>query len=110
MWWIIFGTVVVLANGIILFILKFSKQKPRDILVVYEYKDYIQLLLSDDDYMKIDISDIKNDINKINTKIKKVVESRAFELKSLVSKVTMFHRDDKAFEEELLSVINASYI
>ena len=108
MWWIIFGIIGIIAIGMVLFMVGFSKQKEGDILVVYEDKDYVQLLLSDDDYMKIDISDIKNDITKINTKIKDVVSSRAYELKNLITKVTIFHRDDKAFEEKLLSVINAT--
>ena len=58
--------------------------------------------LSDDKYLSIDISYIKNDKAKVYEKIKETIKSKAFELKGLIYKVQFFKDGDKKKEEELL--------
>ena len=105
MWWIIFGIIGFLAIVMLLFFIGLAKQKNGDILTIFKDDNVIELLLTDDNYMTIDISDIKDDIDKINNKLREVIKSRAFELKSSVTKVSFVQRDDKAFSKELLNII-----
>jgi len=102
--WII-GIVAFLFVFFGLFFWRLSKQKERDILKIYIDKDEnrLYLLLTDDNYMDFDISDIKEE--DLKGFIKDVVKSRAFELKRLVVRVSLINLDDKEFEEELLNIL-----
>jgi len=105
MWWIIFGIIGFLVIVMLLFFMGLAKQKNGDILTIFKDDNVIELLLTDDNYMTIDISDIKDDIDKINNKLREVIKSRAFELKSSVTKVSFVQKDNKTFANELLNVI-----
>ena len=105
MWWIIFGIIGFSSVVMLLFFIGLAKQRNGDILTIFEDKSTINFLLTDDDYMEIDISNIQDDIDKINDKLRKVLKNRAFELKNLVTKVNFIQRDDKVFEDELLNII-----
>ena len=102
--WII-GIIIFLVLFFSLFFLGLSKQKTRDILKIFINKDEkrVYLLLSDDNYMDFDISDVKDEY--LKGFIKDVVKSRAFELKGLVVAVSFINLDDDAFEEELFEIV-----
>ena len=87
---------------IILFAISLSKQKKGEVLLIEIVDNVVNFYLSDDKYLSIDISDIKNDKEKVYGKIKEVIKSRAFELKNLINKVQFFKDEDKKKEEELL--------
>ena len=103
MWWIfiILGLIVAIA----LFWIGLAKQKNGEVLTIFEDNDKIELFLTDDNYLTIDISDIKNNNSEINNRLKEVIKSRAFELNNLVTKVSFVQKDNKTFANELLNVI-----
>jgi len=69
---------------IILFAISLSKQKKGEVLLIEIVDNVVNFYLSDDKYLSIDISYIKNDKAKVYEKIKETIKSRAFELKDLV--------------------------
>jgi len=95
-------TFLIIAGGVILYL----KTKDRkESLVIVQEDDKVKFFLSDANYDEFDISDIKDDKNKIYNEIKKLVEAKAKELVKYVDKVTLFELNDKSKEDELLSII-----
>lgn len=80
----------------------------KEQLMITRHNDDIILMLTDDDYLKFNISDIKDDSNKVFERIKETVSFRAKELQRLVDKVVIYNNQDKSKEAELLSIINAA--
>ncbi len=105
--WII-GIIIFLVLFFGLFFWGLSKQKTRDILKIFINKDEkrLYLLLSDDNYMDFDISNVKDE--DLNDTIKDIVKSRAFELKNLIEDVNIIGSANNDFEEELLSILKHS--
>jgi hypothetical protein len=80
----------------------------KEQLMITRHNNDIILMLTDDDYLKFNISDIKDDSNKIFERIKEVVTNRSKELQRLVDKVVIYNNQDKSKEAELLSIINST--
>jgi|GEM_PF-2496471 hypothetical protein len=80
----------------------------KEQLMITRHNDDIILMLTDDDYQTFDISDIKDDSNKIYARTKDIIKTRANELKRLVDRVVIYNNQDKSQETELLSIINAA--
>jgi len=99
----IIGIVVVILGGIYML---FSKTKDKkEPLTIWQDGNRVRLLLSDDEYDSFDISNIKDNKQKINEKIKEVIKNRAFELKELVDRVNFFDNKNEEFAKELLEII-----
>lgn len=79
----------------------------KEQLMITKHNDDVILMLTDDDYLRFNIADIKDDSHKIYERTKEVVSMRAKELKSLVDRVVIYN-NDKSKETELLSIINAA--
>ena len=100
----IIGIIVVLIVGF--WVLVFYRNKNRkESLTIMREEDTIKMFLSDDDYYEFDISDIKDDQEKIYNKIKSVLKDRSKELIKMVDRVKFFKEDDQQKEEELLNII-----
>ena len=80
----------------------------KEQLMITKHNDDIILMLTDDDYLRFNIADIKDDSHEIYERTKEVVSMRAKELKSLVDRVVIYNNQDKSKETELLSIINAA--
>lgn len=80
----------------------------KEQLMITKHNDDIILMLTNDDYLRFNIADIKDDSHKIYERTKEVVSMRAKELKSLVDRVVIYNNNDKSKETELLSIINAA--
>jgi hypothetical protein len=80
----------------------------KEQLMITRHNDDIILMLTDDDYLKFNISDIKDDSNKVFERIKEVVTNRSKELQRLVDRVIIYNNQDKSKEAELLSIINST--
>jgi hypothetical protein len=104
MWWI-FIIILGLTVAMILFWIGLAKQRDGEVLTVFKDNDKIELLLTDDNYLTIDISDISSDKNQIEARLKEVIKNRAFELKGLVTKIRLVHIDNEILKEELLGII-----
>ena len=68
-------------------------------------QDNIELILTDDEYMSFNISDIKSNQSEIDDRIREIVQSRAFELNTLVDRISLHKRDSIEFEQELLHLL-----
>ena len=77
-----------------LIIIKNNKDR-KEPLTIMKDGDTIRLFLSDDEYCRFDISDIKDDQKKINEKLAKVIKDRSKELVNLVDRVSFFRDRDK---------------
>ena len=104
MWWI-FIIILGLTAVMILFWIGLAKQRDGEVLTIFKDNDKIELLLTDDNYLTIDISDISSDKNQIEARLKEVIKNRAFELKGLVTKIRLVHIDNEILKEELLGII-----
>ena len=80
----------------------------KEQLMIIKHNDDIILMLTDDDYLRFSISDIKDDSHKIYERTKEIVLARAKELKGLVDRVVIYNNNDTSKETELLSIINAT--
>jgi hypothetical protein len=85
-----------------------NRRDKKEQLMITRHNDDIILMLTDDDYLKFNISDIKDDSNKVFERIKEVVTNRSKELQRLVDKVVIYNNQDKSKEAELLSIINTA--
>ena len=94
-----------LTVAMVLFWIGLAKQRDGEVLTIFKDNDKIELLLTDDNYLTIDILDISSDKNQIEARLKEVIENRAFELKGLVTKIRLVHIDDEILKEELLGII-----
>jgi len=80
----------------------------KEQLIITKHNDDIILMLTDDDYLRFGISDIKDDSQKIYERTKDIVSDKAKELKCLVDRVVIYDNHDKSKETELLSIINTA--
>ena len=94
--------IILMVGGVFLF---FRINNRKEVLTILQEDDSLHLLLSQDNYWKLDISKIKDDEVKIREAIEKIIVDRAFELKSLVERVNLIEERDRAFEEHLLRLI-----
>ena len=86
----------------------FRTKDRKEPLAILRVDDTIHLLLTQDEYCDFDISDIKDDKEKINEEIKKVVKARASELVKFVDKVSYLDGTDEKLEKELLEIIQSA--
>lgn len=91
------------------FLLLYFKTKDRkEPLAIVRVDDTIHLLLTQDEYCDFDISDIKDDKEKITEELKKVVKARAAELVKFVNRVSCFDGSDEGLEKELMEMIHSA--
>jgi len=88
--------------------LLFRIKNRKEVLTILEEEDTLHLLLSQDNYWKLDISKIKDDEIKIKEALEKIIKERAFELKNLVESINFIDGKDREFEEHLLNLIEKS--
>ena len=94
--------IILMVGGMFLF---FRINNRKEVLTILQEEDTLHLLLSQDNYWELDISEIKEDGIKIREALEKIILARAFELKGLVGSVAFIDAEDKAFEEHLLKLI-----
>jgi len=104
----IIGSVVALVIMAVPLVIYFRTKNRKEILTIWIDDDTVRLLLSGDDYYDFDISDIKDDREKVNLYLKEIMKKRAYELKNLVEKVQFFKDGDEKFEQELLEIIQSN--
>ena len=101
----IIGSVVVfLIIGFVVFVLYGTKDR-KEPLTIMEDGNVVRFLLTDDNYDEIDISDIKNNKEKVYEEIKKAINYRSKELVRFVDRVSFFKDGDPEKEKELLNII-----
>ena len=101
----IIGTVIALVIMAVPLVIYFRTKDRKETLVIMKDGDTMRLLLTQDDYCDFDISDIKDDTKRVNEELVKVIKARAKELAKFVDRVTFFKDGNKAFEKELLEII-----
>ena len=97
--------ILLLIIFVIAFLVYKNNKGRKEPLTIMIDDNTVRLFLSQDDYWNIDISDIKDNKQKINEKIKEVIKNRAFELKELVDRVNFFDNKNEEFAKELLEII-----
>jgi len=97
--------ILLLIIFVIAFLVYKNNKGRKEPLTIMIDDNTVRLFLSQDDYWNIDISDIKDNKQKINEKIKEVIKNRAFELKELVDRVSFFDNKNEKFAKELLEII-----
>jgi len=97
--------ILLLIIFVIAFLIYKNNKDRKEPLTIMIDGNTVRLFLSQDDYWNIDISDIKDNEQKVNEKIKEVIKNRAFELKELVDRVSFFDNKNEKFAKELLEII-----
>ena len=86
----------------------FKTKDRKEPFVIVQEDDKVKFYLTESDYDEFDISDIKDDENRIYEEIKKLVQARAKELVRFVDRVVLHDMNDKSKEDELFSIIQAA--
>lgn len=101
---IIGSSIVILIIGFWTLIIYRTKDRKTSLTIMKD-EDKIKMFLSDDDYYEFDISNIKDDKQKIYDEIKGVIQRKSKELVVFVDRVTFFKDGNKQQEKELLNII-----
>jgi hypothetical protein len=101
----IIGSIIVLSiiGGVALIYFRTKDRKGH--LTIMIDGDVVRLLLNDDEYDELNISNIKDDKEKVYQEIKKLIQQRSKELVKYIDRVTFFKDGDPKQEEELLNII-----
>ena len=94
--------------GLIMFVVLVIYLKTKDrkeTLVIKRENDTLYFLLGEDEHYSCDVSDLKDDKEKITQTVKSIVRKRAKKLVNFVDNVRYFDGADKEFETELLNII-----
>ena len=84
----------------------YLKTKDRkETLVIKRKNDVLYFLLGEDEHYSCDVSDLKDDKEKIAQTVKSIVRKRAKKLANFVDSVRYFDGADEEFEKELLNII-----
>lgn len=89
--------------GILVMYLKTKDRK--ETLVIKIKNDMLYFLLGEDEHYSCDVSDLKDDEEKIVDTVKSILNNRAGKLVDFVDSVHYIDGSDKVFEKEFLSVI-----
>jgi len=106
---IIGSTIAFIIIGTV-FLVFYNAKDRKETLTVYRDGNTMRLLLSQDDYWKFDISDIKDDQKRVDEELVKVIKARAKELVKFVDRVSFFEDGDEKFEQELFSIIQQAKV
>lgn len=101
----IIGTTVGLSIIGFLAIVFYRTKDRKTSLTIMEDDDKVKMFLSDDDYYEFDISNIKDDKQKVYDEIKMVIKRKSKELVRFVDRVTFFKNRNEQQEKELLNII-----
>ena len=78
-------SVIIIGGAFMIF---YNAKDRKEPLTIYKDGDTMRLLLSQDDYCKFDISDIKDNQKRVDEELVKVVQARAKELVKFVDRVS----------------------
>lgn len=101
---IIGSSIAILIIGFWALVIYRTKDRKTSLTIMKD-EDKIKMLLADDDYYEFDISNIKDDNQKIYAELKSVIKSKSKELIRFVDRVTFFKDGNKQQEKELLNII-----
>lgn len=94
---------ILLMAGLVL--IYFRTKDRKETLVIKKENGTLYFLLGEDAHYSCDVSDLKDDKEKITKMVKSIVKKRAKKLVSFVDSVCYLDGSDKIFEKELLSII-----
>ncbi|MEA2018843.1 MAG: hypothetical protein U9N59_10385 [Campylobacterota bacterium] len=94
---------ILLMTGLVIIYIK-TKDR-QETLVIKKENDTLYFLLGKDEHYSCDVSDLKDDKEKIIEMVKSILNQRAKKLVSFVNSVRYMDGDDQIFEKELLSII-----
>jgi len=86
-------------------VIYFKTKDRKETLVIKEENGTLYFLLGEDEHYSCDVSDLKDDEEKITGIVKDIVNKRAKKLVDFVDSVHYMDNDDKFFEKELLDIL-----
>jgi hypothetical protein len=101
----IIGSFIIVSLFTFIYLIIQNTKDRKESLKIIRKQNIIILLLTDDIYWELAISDIKDDNLKIKDRVKDLIQCRAWELHSFVDTVIVKFIDDNIYEQELLKII-----
>ena len=88
-----------------IFVIYLKTKNRKETLVIKEENGILYFLLGDDEHYSCDVSDLKDDEEKVVERVKDIVQQRAKKLVNFADSVRYMDGDDKVFEKELLDIL-----
>ena len=86
-------------------VIYFKTKDRKETLVIKKENGTLYFLLGDDEHYSCDVSDLKDDEEKVVERVKDIVQQRAKKLVNFADSVRYMDGDDKVFEKELLDIL-----